>query len=64
VDVGEPGRRPYYIDDIVLAGAFLVDEAYRARQELRGGSGIVTLARSADGTLLARRDIVLERHGE
>jgi len=62
--VGEPGRRPYDIDDIVFAGAFLVDAAYRARQELRGGSGIVTLARSADGTLLARRDIVLERHGE
>jgi protocatechuate 3,4-dioxygenase, beta subunit len=60
--VWEPGRRPYYIDDVVFAGEPMVDERYRARQELRGGSGIVTLARGNDGILLATRDIVLERH--
>lgn len=60
--VWEPGRRPYYIDDVVFAGEFMVDERYRARQELRGGSGIVTLERAPDGRLLAIRDIVLERH--
>lgn len=60
--VWEPGRRPYYIDDVVFAGEFMVDERYRANQELRGGSGIVTLERAADGRLLANRDIVLERH--
>lgn len=60
----EPGRRPYYIDDIVFDGEFLVDERYRQGQELRGGSGIVTLSRDADGKLLARRDIVLEQHPE
>lgn len=60
----EPGKRPYYIDDVVFDGEFMVDETYRAKQELRGGSGIVTLSRDADGTLLARRDIVLERHPE
>jgi protocatechuate 3,4-dioxygenase, beta subunit len=60
--VWEPGRRPYYIDDVVFAGEPLVDAAYRANQELRGGSGIVTLARAPDGKLRATRDIVLERH--
>jgi protocatechuate 3,4-dioxygenase beta subunit len=58
----EPGRRPYYVDDIVFAGEFGVTEAYRRQQELRGGSGIVTLARDAQGRWLATRDIVLERH--
>ena len=60
--IGEPRRRPYYIDDVVFDGAFGVTERYREREELRGGSGIVRLARKADGVLLARRDIVLERH--
>jgi protocatechuate 3,4-dioxygenase beta subunit len=60
--IGEPGRRPYYIDDAVFAGEFGVTGDYRRRQELRGGSGIVTLGRAANGELLARRDIRLERH--
>ena len=57
----EPGRTAYYIDDIVFDGEFGVTEAYRARMEYRGGNGIVRLARDG-GTLVARRDIVLERH--
>lgn len=60
--VGEPGRRPYYIDDAVFDGEFGVDEAYRRRQELRGGSGIVRVTRGADGVLEAVRNIRLERH--
>lgn len=60
--IGEPGRRPYYVDDIVFADEFKVDASYRANQELRGGSGIVTLSRDDDGVLHAVRDIVLERH--
>ena len=60
--VREPERRPYYIDDVVFAGEMLVDDAYRSRQELRGGSGIVTLERDPEGRWLARRNIVLERH--
>ena len=58
----EPKRRSYYIDDIVFDGEFGVTPAYRARQEFRGGSGIVKLTRNASGRWLARRDIVLERH--
>lgn len=58
--VGEPGRRPYYIDDVVFDGEFGVDDSYRARADNRGGSGIVRLEQGSDGRLLARRDIRLE----
>lgn len=58
----EPGRRSYYIDDIVFDGEFKVSPSYRAAQELRGGSGIVKLTRDASGQWLAHRDITLERH--
>lgn len=58
----EPGRRPYWIDDIVFDADPLVNAAYRAERENRGGNGIVRLARAGDGAWLARRDITLERH--
>jgi len=58
----EPGRPPYWIDDIVFAGEFGVDAKYRAERVNRGGNGIISLARTADGRLLAVRDIHLERH--
>jgi protocatechuate 3,4-dioxygenase beta subunit len=57
----EPGKRPYWIDDIVFSGEFGVTEAYRRERENRGGNGIVALTRR-NGTWLARRDIVLEPH--
>lgn len=60
--IGEPGKRPYYIDDVVFIGEFGVTPAYRDAQEFRGGTGMVRLEKSADGVLLARRDIRLERH--
>lgn len=60
--VRERGRRPYYVDDVVFEGEFMVNDDYRARQELRGGSGIVRLNRSPQGVWLARRDIRLEPH--
>lgn len=60
--IGEPGRRPYYIDDVVFDGEFGVTPAYRARQPLRGGDGVVRLSRDADGRWLAVRDIRLEPH--
>lgn len=58
----EPGRRPYWIDDIVFAGEFGVTADYRRRRVEQGGGGIVRLGRGPDGVLLARRDIVLESH--
>ena len=57
----EPGRRPYWIDDIVFAGEFGVTPAYLAARENRGGDGVVRLVRDG-GRLVARRDIVLEPH--
>jgi protocatechuate 3,4-dioxygenase, beta subunit len=60
----EPGRRPYWIDDIVFAGEFGVTDAYRQSMVNQGGNGIVTLQRGADGRWLAHRDIILERHPE
>lgn len=58
----EPGRRPYYVDDVVFDGEHGVDAAYRARQELRGGSGVVRLTGNAAEGWAAVRDIRLERH--
>lgn len=60
--VGEPGRPPYYVDDVVFDGEFGVDTDYLGRQELRGGSGVVRLVDSPDGALVAVRNLVLERH--
>lgn len=60
--IQEPGRRAYYIDDVVFEGEFKVDAQYHKAQEGRGGSGIVTLERVSDGVLEAVRDIRLERH--
>lgn len=60
--IGEPGRRPYYIDDVVFDGEFGVTAAYRKARELRGGNGIVPLRRTASGEWLATRDIRLEAH--
>lgn len=57
----EPGKRPYWIDDIVFAGEYRVDAAYRAKQGLRGGDGVIQLKR-AKGVWTGGRDIRLERH--
>lgn len=61
--VQEPGRPPYWIDDVVFEGEFGV-VAHRANEERRGGGGVVRLGRDGDGHLLATRDIVLEAHPE
>lgn len=58
----EPGRRSYWIDDIVFAGEFGVTSAYRDSLTNKGGDGILSLSRSQSGVWSARRDIVLERH--
>jgi protocatechuate 3,4-dioxygenase beta subunit len=58
--VKEPNRREYWIDEVVFESDTLVTPRYRAREQRRGGSGIVALTREADGTWIARRNIVLE----
>lgn len=61
VYVKEPDRRPYYIDDFVFEGDPHLTPAYRANQELRGGSGILQLKRQEDGSWRGTRNVVLER---
>lgn len=58
--VKEPGRRPYYIDDVVFEGDSLLTPEVRAAFEGRGGSGIVAPTMDPAGWLQAQRDIVLE----
>ena len=58
----EPGRRPYWIDDVVFDGEAGVTNAYRRRMSGRGGNGIILLQRDSDGTWIAVRNITLERH--
>jgi protocatechuate 3,4-dioxygenase beta subunit len=55
----EPGKAPYWIDDVVFDGAPGVDEQYRREAEKRGGPGIVRLQPAPNGGLLAKRDIIL-----
>ncbi len=59
--VMEPGKPPYWIDDIVFNGEAKVDAAYSANLGNRGGDGIIPLKR-ANGVWTGSRDIVLERH--
>jgi protocatechuate 3,4-dioxygenase, beta subunit len=58
----EPGRRPYWIDDVVFEGEFGVTDRYRASMTNKGGNGIVPLRREVDGRLEVTRDIILEPH--
>ena len=58
----EASYPPRYIDDVVFEGEIGVTPAYRARQGLRGGDGVIRLSREPEGRWLARRDIRLERH--
>lgn len=58
----EPGKRPYWIDDIVFDGEFGVTADYRRAMTNKGGNGIVKARRDENGTWIVVRDIVLERH--
>ena len=56
----EVGRCTYYIDDILFEDDPRLTEAKRRQlTEGRGGNGVATPKRDANGTWLVRRDIVL-----
>lgn len=59
--VKEPGRREYWIDEVVFEDDPRVTARYRAAQGNRGGSGLIRLRRDGTGTWAGRRDIILER---
>jgi len=58
--VTPPGGEETWIDSVVFDDDPLVSADDRDRRTGRGGSGVVTLERDADGVLHAVRDIVLE----
>jgi hypothetical protein len=56
----EPGRCTYWIDDVHFTDdPFVKDLPYERLGQGRGGRGLVTPSRGADGTWRARRDIRL-----
>lgn len=57
--VKEPGREEYWIDSVWFEGDPNITPRRRERRDGLGGEGIVALREQADGTLRARRDIVL-----
>lgn len=63
IAVKEPmGKEPYYISDIVFEDDSLVNERYqRSIVSMIGGTGIVEVSRSTEGTWTGRRDIVLTK---
>ncbi len=58
----EPGRRPYWIDDIVFAGEFGVTPAYIRSMTNKGGNGILRPHYDHAGNQHIERDIILEPH--
>jgi protocatechuate 3,4-dioxygenase beta subunit len=59
LQVIEPGRCTYYIDDVVFSDDPKLSADARAIKSARGGSGLVVPSKSADGAWRAQRDIVL-----
>jgi protocatechuate 3,4-dioxygenase, beta subunit len=49
----------YYIDDIEFEDDPLLTPAERARRPKRGGAGITSLTKNADGSWSGQRNIVL-----
>ncbi len=60
--VKEPGHPAYWIDAVVFTDDPLVSVAYKRRQQMRGGSGIITLSQDEEKNWIGVRDIILEPH--
>jgi protocatechuate 3,4-dioxygenase, beta subunit len=60
--IREADKNEYYIDDFLFADDPLLTAAERAKLENRGGNGILTVARGADGVWRGTHDIVLGRN--
>jgi protocatechuate 3,4-dioxygenase, beta subunit len=57
--IKEPGLVPYYIDEYLFDNDPNLPEKERARQEKRGGSGIISITKNADDIWIGKRDIIL-----
>ncbi len=57
--IRETDKNEYYIDEYLFDDDPLLTKEERAKQENRGGSGIIKLIRNQNGMLAGQRDIVL-----
>lgn len=57
--IKEDGKSFYYIDDYVFEGEFKVDDAYKSKQERRGGSGIIRITKDSGGVWRGSRNLTL-----
>ncbi|MEO5720708.1 MAG: intradiol ring-cleavage dioxygenase [Chthoniobacterales bacterium] len=57
--IKEPGKNEYYIDEYRFEDDPLLTASERAKEEKRGGSGIISLEKNEAGIWMGRRDIVL-----
>ena len=59
--VKEAGRPEYWIDNVLFAGDPKISAKELEPSESRGGPGIVSTRHGVDGTLIARRNVILWR---
>jgi protocatechuate 3,4-dioxygenase, beta subunit len=59
--IKEPGKNEYYIDEFLFEGDPFLTASQRSKQELRGGSGIITLEKKGN-LLYGKRNIILGRN--
>ncbi len=57
--IKEPEVSLYWIDEFLFDDDPLVTEQVRAKQEKRGGSGIIKLTKNTQGVWIGKRDIIL-----
>ena len=62
ITIKEPNKNEYYVDEYLFDGDPFLTPSERNKQEMRGGSGIVTLHSSSDKILRATRNIYLGRN--
>jgi len=59
--IKEPNKNEYYIDEYLFEGDPFLTSSQRNKQELRGGSGIISLEKK-DNMLYGKRNIILGRN--
>jgi protocatechuate 3,4-dioxygenase beta subunit len=60
--VKEPDRNEYYIDEFLFDDDPLLTKAERAKQDGRGGSGVLKVTADDQGVLIGSRGIILGRN--
>lgn len=57
--IKEPGLSLYWIDEFVFDDDPFLTEQEKAKQEKRGGSGVIKMTKNSDGVWIGKRDIIL-----